>query len=197
MEHRLLDIFGVNIEAVFKDFPVFYTSDFKGPKMFKFTTEMLKSSGLDPDLPVLLPGGGLISTVSDWMKFTQALVRSGIGANGVRILQPATVDLMASDHLPSGCKRGPQMVFINGTEKEDSEYTQGLGMAVAVNSPTVSSGTFGWGGIASTFSWVDRKQQLGVVCFTQFIPNFVYALRTQLKKIVYRRLSSTPPRSKL
>jgi len=58
----------------------------------------------DYDTP---PFGGtsLSGPVMDYARFAQMLVNSG-ELDGARILSPATVDLMASDHLPEGVTRG-------------------------------------------------------------------------------------------
>ena len=68
----------------------------------------------------LEPGGGLVSTCEDWAAFTACLLRSGLGVNGARILQPATIDMMASPQTPEHCDRGPMMRLINGRQQEDA-----------------------------------------------------------------------------
>jgi len=46
-------------------------------------------------------GGGLVSTADDYMKFCRMLVNQG-ELNGHRLIAPATLRLMASNHLPGG-----------------------------------------------------------------------------------------------
>ena len=46
----------------------------------------------------------------------------------------------------------------------------------------VSKGTFGWGGAASTFFWVDPEQDVAVVFMTQVVPSNAYRLRAHLMK---------------
>src|ERR1035441_8594647 len=43
-------------------------------------------------------GGGLVSTAKDYARFAQMLLNRG-ELDGARILSPATVDLMTSNHL--------------------------------------------------------------------------------------------------
>ncbi len=44
----------------------------------------------------------------------------------------------------------------------------------------ISEGSFGWGGAASTYFWVDRKEELAVVFMTQLVLSGSYPLRAQL-----------------
>ncbi len=48
-------------------------------------------------------GGGLVSTVADYLRFCQMLLNGG-ELDGVRLLAPKTVRHMASDHLPPGVR---------------------------------------------------------------------------------------------
>jgi CubicO group peptidase (beta-lactamase class C family) len=47
---------------------------------------------------VLSGGGGLVSTTSDYVRFTRMLARGG-ELDGVRILSPRTLGLMTRNHL--------------------------------------------------------------------------------------------------
>ena len=90
------------------------------------------------------------------------LVQGG-ALDGVRILSPKTVELMATSHtsdLPSGA------VSIGGP---GSSF--GLGMRVVTDlgaSQTLGSvGMYGWTGIYGTSFWVDPKEQLSGVLMIQ------------------------------
>ena len=171
LKARQVKCFNVNLPAVMKLGPGFFASDNDGLKM------------LEQDFafgPGLAPGGGLVSTLSDWVLFTQMLMGSGMGVNGVRVLSEASVDLMASDQIPES-NLGPQMRLVNGTAADDADYTQGLGVAVG----TGAVKSFEWGGMTSTVFWADREAGLGCVCLTQLMPSVIYPLRTQLKALVY------------
>ena len=50
-------------------------------------------------------GGGAVSTAADYLRFCQMLLNGG-DLDGVRLLAPKTVALMASDHLPPGVGYG-------------------------------------------------------------------------------------------
>jgi CubicO group peptidase (beta-lactamase class C family) len=46
-------------------------------------------------------------------------------------------------------------------------------------------GDFFWGGAASTFFWVDPVEDLTVVFMTQLLPSSAYAVRRELRTLVY------------
>jgi len=68
----------------------------------------------------------------------------------------------------------------------------GLGFAVVldpVKAQIITSiGECHWGGAASTFFWLDRKQQLFTVFFTQLMPSSTYPLRRELRSLVYQSI---------
>jgi CubicO group peptidase (beta-lactamase class C family) len=183
LDSRRVGFFNANLPAIAKAGRAFFSPDFTGPKMFRATEA---EGSADTFGQALAPGGGLVSTLSDWIMFTQALLGSGLAANGVRILDSSTVDLMASNHIAES-DMGPQMRLINSRSEDDADYTQGLGVAVG----TGDIKSFEWGGMTSTVFWVDREQDIGVVCLSQLVPSVVYPLRTELKAIVYRSLASS------
>ena len=69
----------------------------------------------------------------------------------------------------------------------------GLGGAVVLNPGRARSpghvGDFSWGGMASTFFWIDRIANLSVIFFTQLIPSSAYPARPQLKALVHGALT--------
>jgi CubicO group peptidase (beta-lactamase class C family) len=135
-------------------------------------------------------GGGLVSTATDYHRFTQMLLRGG-ELDGVRLLGPRTVKLMASNHLPGdvdleafGRPLFAEMPF-NG-------YGFGLGFSVLkdpVAAKTLASkGEFAWGGAASTAFWVDPEQDITALFFTQLLPSSTHPLRQELRQLVYQAL---------
>ena len=50
-------------------------------------------------------GGGMVSTIEDYYRFAQMLADGG-ELNGKRLLAPATVKLMSSNHLPPNLLTG-------------------------------------------------------------------------------------------
>lgn len=108
-------------------------------------------------------GGGLWSTAEDYAQFAAMLVNGGEW-NGVRLLSPRTISLMATNHvgtLYTGAGAGAQV--------------QGMGFglsmevvldAIRANRRT-SEGSFGWDGAFGTHFWVDPKEQLIGVLMVQ------------------------------
>lgn len=113
-------------------------------------------------------GGGLVSTMNDYLLFCRMLLNKG-ELDGVRILDESTVDLIMSDQLPNGLK-----------------YSEGAGHGLA-GVVQYESGTYAWGGMASTNFWIDPTNKMIIITFTQLIPTTnSYAMR--YKDIVYRSI---------
>jgi CubicO group peptidase (beta-lactamase class C family) len=102
-------------------------------------------------------GGGLVSTVDDYLKFCRMLLNGG-ELDGVRILQESTAQLVMTNQLPAG------VVF---------DENKGYGLAGSVNPET---GVYGWAGAASTKFWIDPKNQMVTIICTQLMPSdYTYA----------------------
>ena len=131
-------------------------------------------------------GGGLTSTLADYLRFTEMLRRGG-ELDGARILGPRTIDLMKRNHLKDG-KDLTQMALGSFSETANEGVGFGLGFATVldeVQAGGMGPGDFYWGGAASTIFWVDQKEDLSVVFMTQFMPSGTFNFRGQLKQIVY------------
>jgi CubicO group peptidase (beta-lactamase class C family) len=129
---------------------------------------------------------GLISTIKDYMIFAQMLLNKG-EYNGIRILKPETVELMASNH-------------ISDEIMPDDEYFKpimsgmgfGLGFAVLKesNKPnlTGSAGSYWWSGTANTYFYIDPQKDFFIIFMTQFVPNFHYPVFKEFRELVYRAI---------
>jgi CubicO group peptidase (beta-lactamase class C family) len=114
-------------------------------------------------------GGGLLSTAQDYLRFAQMLLNGG-ELNGVRILAPATVQLMTSNHLAPSLMTGEFSIgtYVIGRGS-------GWGFDCAVNNDpleageVVGKGTFFWSGAADTWFWVDPVNDLIFIGMTQHI----------------------------
>ncbi|MXW16067.1 MAG: beta-lactamase family protein [Gemmatimonadetes bacterium] len=100
-------------------------------------------------------GAGLLSTARDYARFLQMMLNGG-GLGDARILSPATVALMTSNHV------GDLMGGASGF---------GLGFQVRLDLGAAgqpgSVGDYGWGGAYHTTFWVDPAERMVVVYFTQ------------------------------
>ena len=132
-------------------------------------------------------GGGLVSTTSDYMRFAQMLLNGGT-IDGRRVLGRRTVDLMMSNHLAESDFGSKPLQSISGTTYGNDGLGVGFGLTgsvvtePALTGLPLSKGTFGWGGAASTFFWVDPVEEIAVVFMTQLIPSNTYAIRADLMR---------------
>ncbi|QBF31914.1 serine hydrolase [Thalassococcus sp. S3] len=133
-------------------------------------------------------GGGLVGTIDDYMRFAEML-RQGGQAGEERLLSPRTLSFMMRNHLPGDiASMGPQSF----AEQPMEGMGFGLGGAVVLDPGRARSpgsiGDFSWGGMASTFFWVDPVEDLSVVFFTQLSPSSAYPARPELKALVHGAL---------
>jgi len=103
-------------------------------------------------------GSGLVSTVSDYLRFAHMLLNGG-ELDDIRLLSRKTVKLMTTNHLSD------ELIPIHFGPRPVPVFTgYGLGFGVlvgAVQSGILGSeGAFGWGGAAGTYYWVDPREQL-------------------------------------
>jgi len=129
---------------------------------------------------LLMPGGGLVSTAADYLKFCRMLLNRG-ELEGKRLLKAETIDLMTTDML------GNLPVSLMGQALGMGGAGFGLGFSVTKEPFKVSRGDLGeynWGGAASTIFWIDPKQEMIGIYLIQIVPmNFTTAL--QFKKAAY------------
>lgn len=133
-------------------------------------------------------GGGLVGTIDDYMAFVEML-RCGGACNGARLLSSSTVDFMMQNHLSGDIASMGAKSF---AEQPMEGMGFGLGGSVVIDPARVgvpgSVGDFSWGGMASTFFWVDRELDISVVFFTQLAPSSSYPSRAELKALVHGAL---------
>ncbi len=140
-------------------------------------------------------GGGLISTAADYYKFLKMLLDQGrVGKDF--ILSPKTVQLMKMNHLPGDMKSflATQHVSNNKVVGEISPEGSGFGLGFSVlidqakAGYTGSVGIYSWGGAASTFFFIDPKEELVAIFLTQFMPSSIYPIRNQFRTAVYQSI---------
>jgi CubicO group peptidase (beta-lactamase class C family) len=132
-------------------------------------------------------GGGLVSTAADYLRFCKMLLNGG-ALDGVRLVSPKTLELMSQNHLP-GSKDLPDLAVSLFSEVTYAGVGFGLGFAVSVSPARGllpgSPGDISWGGLASTYFWVDPREQLIVIFMTQLTPSATYPIRRELRTLVY------------
>jgi CubicO group peptidase (beta-lactamase class C family) len=136
---------------------------------------------------VLSGGGGLVSTIGDYFRFCLMLANGG-ELEGVRILSPKTLEFMTMNHLP-GNRTLKEMGDKTFSESRMDGSGFGLGWAVVTDVVATtqpgSLGTFSWGGMASTFFWIDPVEDIIAIQMTQLMPSGAYPIRPQMQQLVY------------
>ncbi len=138
-------------------------------------------------------GGGLCSTVADYLTFCRALLNRG-ELGGVRLLGPKTLALMTSNHLPGGCDL-PAMSRSLFSEATYNGIGFGLGFSVTMNPAQTlipgSAGEYSWGGAATTSFWIDPAEELIAIFMTQVLPSSAYPIRRELRTMVYAAITDS------
>ncbi len=155
-----------------------------------------------PTAPEMDAGGsGLYATARDYERFLRALLRGG-ELDGNRILEPATVDLMLTDHL--GGITLPEVM-----ESADPRMTndvpslpvkQGWGLGFHLTLEDIPgmrrSGTADWAGLFNCFYWLDRQSGVAALLMTQVLPFFdmgVIGTLMQLEQATYAQAGAAAP----
>ncbi|MFN3580049.1 MAG: serine hydrolase domain-containing protein [Pseudomonas sp.] len=104
-------------------------------------------------------GGGLVSTMDDYLRFARMLLNEG-ELDGVRLLKPETVQMMRRNHLPEGVA-GPDWAPGNL-----------FGLNVAVVNDAEAAGhlpvdTYWWWGIHGPWMWVDPANEIIILGMMQ------------------------------
>lgn len=124
--------------------------------------------------------GGLVSTAEDYLRFQTAMLNGG-ELDGVRLLSPATVDLMMSSHT------GELPLWLPGPG-----YGFGLGWAVVEDrgqtAMPMTEGTVYWGGAYCTIAWIDREQELIGILMTQVRPYNHINIRQDFQVLTHQAL---------
>jgi len=114
-----------------------------------------------------LGGQGLVSTAQDYLRFAQMLLNGG-ELDGVRILAPATVQLMTANHLAPSLMTG-EFSIINEIIRPGMGW--GYDCAVFTDlleaNEVVGKGTYYWLGAADTWFWIDPANDLIFIGMTQ------------------------------
>lgn len=120
-------------------------------------------------------GGGLYSTVPDYLVFAQMLMHGG-RFKGAQILSPQTVALMAENQI--GDMSAGILTTVMPNLSNDVNLLPGVelkwGLACMINTEPGaagrSAGTLSWAGIYNTYYWIDPVKKVTGVFMTQIQP---------------------------
>jgi CubicO group peptidase (beta-lactamase class C family) len=139
-------------------------------------------------------GGGLYSTMSDYLKFTQMILHGGT-FNGVHVLQPDTVATMSRNAM-GDLVCGAMKAFVS-TVTNDVDFTVGMkwGLSFMINPAPMrtgrAAGSLAWAGLANSYYWIDPTQKVTGVFATQVLPFYdakSFAAYENFETAVYQAL---------
>ena len=139
----------------------------------EITAEYLSHPGFESG------GGGLVSTLDDYSRFTNMLLRGG-ELDGARILGRKTVEMMSTNQL------SPELM--NSFSWRERGYGYGVGMRTHLTPWVIngSAGEFGWDGMMGTWMAVDPAEGLTVVYLQNMFPYSNLGMR--LMPMIYASL---------
>jgi len=112
-------------------------------------------------------GGGMVSTAEDYYRFASMMLNGG-EFNGKRILAPASVHLMTTNHVPDAVLTRKYGI---GNAAMRPGFGYGYNCAVEFNPAEANlpdgKGTFQWDGAAGTWFWVDPTNDIVFVGMIQ------------------------------
>ena len=117
-------------------------------------------------------GGGLVSTPADYLRFAQMLLNRG-ELDGQRVLSESSVRAMMTNHLPPALVPLPLPAMLGRPGQPG--YGHGYGGVVLVDSSgnpiPGSPGIYRWLGYYSTNFWIDPREDLITMVWTQYLPS--------------------------
>jgi methyl acetate hydrolase len=193
MKENLLDPLGMKDTA-------FRIGDAQRTRLAKIharTPEGLVSTDTEiPQEPEFeMGGGGLYSTVGDYLKFTRAILGRG-QLDGVRVLKPETVGLMSTNAMGNTSCRA--MKTAAPPFSNDVDFVDGMkwGLTFLINPQAMETGrqagSLAWAGLANSYYWIDPKSGVTGVYATQILPFFdekAVATFEAFERAVYRATS--------
>ena len=126
-------------------------------------------------------GAGLHSTLRDYSRFCQLLIREG-ELDGVRLVSPSTVRAMRSNQI------GNLFMDIDGSEVDRFGLGFGIIEDIGKQPFLATEGTYYWGGAYNTAYFLDPTNQLYSVMMTQLYPNWHCDLKRRLRNAIYGAL---------
>jgi CubicO group peptidase (beta-lactamase class C family) len=171
-----------------KRFATLYRVNEKGELVIDPTGGVPNDYSAEPTQPS--GGGGMVSTAEDYYRFAQMLANGG-QLNGARILSPAAVKLMSSNHVPANLLTGEYGI---GAQTLRPGFGYGYNCAVVFDPPEANlpegKGTFFWDGAAGTWFWIDPTNDLVFVGMIQRMSAGPSSMNLQYlsRSVVYQAL---------
>jgi CubicO group peptidase (beta-lactamase class C family) len=134
-------------------------------------------------------GGGMLSTMADYARFSQMLLNGG-SFDGEQYLSPKAFALMASDYVGLGSGVGHDFFYFPG---DGFGYGLGLGVRTGPGNakppPPGSLGELKWDSAGGCYFVIDRKQDMFFVLMEQ-TPSERGRIQSELKKLIYEAMEN-------
>jgi CubicO group peptidase (beta-lactamase class C family) len=132
-------------------------------------------------------GGGLVSTLRDFMRFTSMLAGLGAcpstapGGASPRVLSRTAVRFMMSDHLPPSVSVPPGFLHA----RDGMGFGIGGSVVREAARNALVGATYSWGNMANGYMCIDPAEELAFVMLTQVTPSFKLCYwRRELQSLV-------------
>ena len=140
-------------------------------------------------------GGGLYSTVGDYLKFTQMILHGG-ALDGARVLRPETVAAMSRNAM-GDLTCASMMKSAVPAVTNDVDFLGGMkwGLSFMINPVPMrtgrSAGSLAWAGLTNCYYWIDPVRKVTGVFATQVLPFYdakAFATYENFETAVYQAL---------
>jgi CubicO group peptidase (beta-lactamase class C family) len=134
-------------------------------------------------------GGGMVSTMADFMRFSQMVLNGG-SLDGKQYLTPKSFTLMSSDQIGPGSGVERDYFYFPG-----DGFGFGLGFGVRTDPgnakppPPGSLGELKWDGASGCYFVIDRKQDMFFVLLEQ-TPSERQRIQRTVKQLIYEALEN-------
>jgi CubicO group peptidase (beta-lactamase class C family) len=134
-------------------------------------------------------GGGMISTIKDFARFSQILLNGG-SLDGKQYLSPQAFNEMAADHVGPNSGVARDYFYFPG-----DGFGFGLGFGVRTDPgnakppPPGSLGELKWDGASGCYFIIDRKQDMFFILMEQ-TPSQRQRIQPALKKLIYEAMEN-------
>jgi CubicO group peptidase (beta-lactamase class C family) len=142
-----------------------------------------------PDQQLLAGGGGLVSTVPDYLRFAQMLLNAG-ELDGQRVLTEASATAMLQNQLPQELlPLSIDEAVMGALAYAGLGHGYGGGVLVDATATPIDDapGVYRWLGYAYTFFWIDPTEELIGMVWSQYVP-FVppaTSIEKEVEAVVY------------
>lgn len=135
-------------------------------------------------------GGGLVSTAIDYARFVQMILNGGT-LDGVRLLAPETVNLMATNAIPDAVLETTNPLRLLPF---NPAFGFGLGFSIVRDPKALGlsegRGTLAWGGGGGTWFWIDPENDVVFVGLIQRVADPIsQVFRGRARTLVYAALT--------